>query len=440
MAKVETAGSLQKVLRLKDSVAIIVGIVIGVGIFRVPAEVARYLPSPEWMLFAWILGGVFSLIGAACYAELATSFPKTGGDYVYLRESFGPLVSFLYAWISVLVIRTGAIASVAFVFSEYCASFLGLVSVWVKPIAVIMILFLSFINIWGLRQGKTLQNILSAGKILTLVAIVGVGFILGKGNAAHFKPIPLPQGSNIFSLLALALVPILWTFGGWQENTFVTGETHNVKRVIPLALLGGASLITILYVGMNIVYLYLFPVGQIAQMELIGSRVMEVLCGSAGTKVVECLVLLSAFGAINGMILTSGRITYASSMDHPLFRFFNKVHGRFHTPHRAIIVNALISAILITWGSFNTLLFFTGIIVWFFFGMVMAGIFILRKKFPNLERPYKVWGYPFTPAIFLLLCAALVINTAIYFPKQSFFGFAILLSGIPVYFLSRKSL
>ncbi len=323
---------LLKVLGLWDSVALIIGIVIGVGIFRVPAEVARYLPSPELIILVWFLGGVFSLIGASCYSELSSSFPETGGDYVYLRESYGPLTGFLYGWTCLLVMRTGAIAAIAFIFAEYLSSFLALDKSLVKPVAISVVLALSFINILGLHKGKKLQNISVITKVATLAGIIIFGILSKRGDIANFHPLPVIADKGLLPLIGLAMIPVLWTYGGWHENTYVTGETKDARRVLPLALITGAVTITVLYICINLVYIYLVPVEKMAGSKLIVSDIMQILCGKWAQKFVEALVVISAFGALNGTIITSGRITYAVARDNPVFGFLGKVHERFHTP------------------------------------------------------------------------------------------------------------
>lgn len=429
---------LLKVLGLWDSVAIVIGVVIGVGIFRVPAEVANYLLSPELIILAWFLGGLFSLIGASCYAELSSSFPETGGDYIYLKESYGPLVSFLYAWTCLLVMRTGAIAAVAFIFAEYFVSFLALDRSLVKAVTISIVLLLSFINILGLREGKRLQNISVVAKVATLIGIIVFGFLSKKGDISNFHPLLVTGQRGVLPLFGLAMIPVLWTYGGWHENTYVTGETKDARRVLPLALITGTAIITLLYICINLIYIYLIPVEKIAEAKLIVSDMMQILFGRWATKTVEALVMISAFGGINGMIMTTSRVTYAVGKDNPIFRYLGEVHERFHTPARSILINAIWSILLIIWGTFSKLLFFTGVLTWLFFGLIVAGLFMLRYKFPHIKRPRKVWGYPITPIIFILICIWLVINTIVYYPFQSIIGICLMISGIPFYLVSRR--
>jgi APA family basic amino acid/polyamine antiporter len=430
--------SLLKVLGLWDSVALAIGIVIGVGIFRVPAEVAKFLPYPELIILAWIIGGAFSIIGASCYGELSSSFPETGGDYVYLKKSYGPFIGFLYGWSGILVVRTGVIAAIAFIFAEYLVSFLGLDRSLVKMTAVATVLILSFINALGLRGGKRMQNISVVAKVLALVGIMICGLLSGKGDASNFHHIPIPSNLGIIPLFGLALVPILWTYGGWHENTFVTGETRNARTVLPKALITATLIIIFLYICMNLVYIYLVPIDKMVTSSLIVSNVMHILYGKWAKKAVELLVIISAFGGLNGTIITSSRITFCLGKDNRLFAFLGKVSERFKTPASSLAINALWGCVLIVWGTFNKLLFFMGVQVWLFFGMIVAGVFILRYKFPDMERPFKAWGYPVAPFIFVAVCAWLVVNTTVHYPLQALAGFGLMFTGVPFYFISRK--
>lgn len=402
-----------------------------------PAEVARFLQSPTLILMAWFLGGMISLLGALCYAELSSSFPKTGGNYVYLRESYGEWAGFLFGWAELLVVRAGSIAAIAFISAEYLCSLLSVDIFFIKPIAVSITLSLSLINIFGLSFGKKIHNLLTIINISALVSIIFFGIISQKGDISNFHPAAFVWDKNILSLLGLALIPILWTYGGWHENTFVAEETKDATRTLPQALIIGVSLITVLYLAVNFLYIYLMPVTEMVNSSLIGSDVFCILYGAGGRKIFEMIVVIASLGSINAMIITGSRITYAMAKDNKVFAYLERIGSHYGTPHRAISINAIWASILILLGTFAKLLFFTGILVWLFFALVVVGIFILRRKFPTLERPYKVWGYPATPAIFILVCAALFVNTLIFNPVPSLAGLCLLASGIPVYFVSR---
>jgi len=429
---------LKQILNKWDSIAIIIAIVIGVGIFRVPAEVARYLHSPKIILLAWFVGGLIVLLGALCYGELSSSFPKTGGNYIYLKEAYGPGMGFLFGWAELLVIHTGSVAAVSFVAAEYLRKFLGITTNLVKPIAICIVLIVSLVNILGLRYGKKIQNTLTAAKILAVVAIIAFGFLLQKGDISNFQKVSVGVGACSLSMFALALIPILWAYGGWHENTFLSGETKNPTRTIPFALIAGVSLVILLYLAINFLYMYMVPVSKISGMPLIASEVLSRLSGASGAKILDLLIVIFSLGTINAMVITGSRITYAMSIDNPIFSYIGSINNKYATPHRAIALAAGWSIILIAWGSFHKLLFFTGILVWLFFALAVFGIFILRRKFPNIQRPYKVWGYPVVPFAFILICIGLFINTLISYPTQSIVGLLILLSGLPIYLFSKK--
>lgn len=432
------APGLKKILGRWDSIAITIGIVIGVGIFRVPAEVARYLASPGLIILAWIVGGIICLLGALCYSELSASFPQTGGNYIYLRESYGPGVGFLFGWTELLVVRTGAMAAVAFIFAQYLQSFLGLDNTPIKLIAISVIFILSFINILGLRHAKRFQNLSTLTKVLALLGIILFALLSKKGSISNFSALAAPIDKGILSLFGLALIPILWTYGGWHESTFVAGETKDYKRSLPFALITGTLIITSIYIAINLVYIYLVPAREIMHTDLIASDVMQILYGAGGRKILEILVIISSLGCINGMIITGSRVTYALAKDNLVFRYMGKIDRRYSTPSRSILINAAWAAVLIIWGTFNKLLFFTSIVIWLFFALAVAGLFVLRYKFPHIERPFKVRGYPLVPAIFILICLALIINTLLFYPRESLFGLCLMMSGIPVFIFSQR--
>ena len=428
----------KKILGRWDSLAIIIGIVIGVGIFRVPAEIAKYLTSPGLTILAWLIGGLICLLGAICYAELSSSFPQTGGNYIYIRESYGPWAGFLFGWTELLVIRTGSIAAISFIFAEYLQSFLSLNGSIVKLLAISIVLALSFINILSLHHGKVVQNISTVTKTLALVVIIIFGLLSKKGDISHFSIVSNSINKGVFPLFGLALIPILWTYGGWHENTFVTGETKDHKRSLPFALIIGILVITSIYVAINLVYIYLIPMREIISSNLIALDLMRILYGEGGKKILEILVIVSCLGGINATIITGSRVTYAMAKDNSIFKYIGKIDSKYATPSRAIIIHAVWTIILIIWGTFNKLLFFTGVAVWLFFSLAVAGLFVLRYKFPQIERPFKVWGYPVIPAIFILICTALFINTIVFYPVESLIGLCLMMSGIPIFIFSQK--
>lgn len=431
---------LKRLLGPWDVIAINIGIVIGVGIFRVPSEVARYLPSAPLIILAWFLGGLICLLGAFCYSELASSIPETGGNYIYLQRSYGKLTAFLFGWTEVLVIRPGSIAAVAFIFAEYFKSFFSFEKIPLKFIAVSIVFILSLINILGLKPAKRFQNLSTFTKVFALVGIILFGISLRKGSSSNFYSGTTLPATQILPLLGLALIPVLWTYGGWHESTYVSGEIRDYKTSLPFSLIRGTLLISSIYIMINLVYIYLVPAEEIMHTDLIASKAMQILWRDTGRKILEGLVLISSLGCINGMILTGGRLTYCLGKDNRIFRYLEEINQHFSTPSRSILFNALWATGLIIWGTFNRLLFFTGIVVWLFFALVISGLFILRHKFPQMERPFKTPGFPFTPLVFILICSSLVVNTLFHYPWQSLAGITLTLSGIPIFFFQKKKL
>jgi amino acid transporter len=290
----------------------------------------------------------------------------------------------------------------------------------------------------GLQQGKTFQNLTTLAKTLALIVIIIFGLLSKKGSVSNFLLTPAILDKNILTSFGLALIPILWTYGGWHESTFVTEETKDYRRSLPFSLITAILIVIFIYTAINLVYIYLVPVKEIASSELIASGVMQILYGAKGRKLLEILVIISSLGCINGMIITGSRVTYAVAGDNPIFRYLGEINPKHSVPSRSILINAIWSVVLIIRGTFNQLLFFTGIVVWLFFALTVAGIFVLRYKFPHLERPFKVLGYPVLPMIFVLICVSLMINTLLSYPIESLFGLGLLISGIPVFIYSQR--
>ncbi|MBD3379755.1 MAG: amino acid permease [Candidatus Omnitrophica bacterium] len=433
-----TNGHMKKSLGRWDSVAIVIAIVIGVGIFRTPSTVAELLASPALIIAAWTAGGVISALGALCYAELSSSMPRSGGTYVYLRKAYGALPAFLFGWSELLVIRTGSIAALAFIFGEYLSSFLGAGTGPVKIYAALCVVLLALVNMAGMKYGKGVQNIFVAAKIASLGAMLVLGFSSGAGDLAHFSGEGVPDRS-LPAAFALALIPVLWTFGGWHENVYMAGETRKAPETLPFALMTGILSITVLYVAVNALYIYLFPAGEIARSGLIASRVFNIVSGRYGQKILEAVIVVSSAAAVNAMLMTGSRIMYAAGRDNSLFAFMNRMNFRTGVPLRALGVTSAWSLLLIFWGNFNRLLYFTGFVFWAFFAASAAGVIVLRKKYPQMERPYRVWGYPLTPLVFSAVSAILAAVTFVSRGTASLTGTVILVSGIPVYLLTGRS-
>lgn len=428
----------ERVLGRWDAVAISIGIIVGVGIFRVPCEIAGYLPNGPLILFAWVLGAVISFMGASCYAELSTTFPETGGDYVYLRNAYGKLVAFLYGWTNLTIIRPGSIAAVAFLLSDYACAVLGAPASLTSPVAACAIAVFSAVNLGGMRWGRIVQNGLILAKVLALGLLIWCGFASGQGDVSRLCSFGHVQvDAHLITSLGLALIPILWTYGGWQESVFVAGEAKDARKDLPVALLNTVALVGFIYILLNAVFLYLYSAEQLSHMTLVASNVLSLLWGATGAKVLAALVVLCAGGCINGMIITSSRLTFSMFQDIPVLRFLSDADLGAGAPRKAIVLNALASAAFVVAGSFDQMLFFTGIAVWLFFAVVVSCLFVFRFRYPDIERPCPVYLYPWLPAAFMLVCVGLCTDTMLAYPAQSLVGLALVAAGIPFFYLSR---
>lgn len=435
----ETQGSLRKTIGFWDSVALVVGSVVGTGIFRTPSEICRYVEDPGWILFAWFLGGVIAFLGTLCYSELSASFPETGGMYVYLKYAYGSWAGFLFGWSELALMRTASIASVAYAFGEYFRNLVSYLPGFEKLVAISAIWLLTGVNIAGLHYGKWLQNAVSLGKGIALISLVLLGLTLGKGSLSHFTTVfPNFPSGNFISHLGLAMVPILWTYGGWHESTFVAGEFKKTETDLPFSLLTAAGLVILFYLVVNGVYLYLFPPKEIAGRALIAGDVMNSIFGSVGQTIITVVILICIFGVLNTVILAGGRIPYAVGHDHKVFNWLARSHRRFQTPDRSLLVNGIWASILVIWGNFNQLLFLSAAAVWLFFAATGASLFIIRRKFRHRRRPFSMWGYPWTATIFTTAAFWIFLNTTLYSPRETAFGFYIISLGVPLYWISCR--
>ena len=430
---------LLRTLGFWDSIAIVIGSVVGTGIFRTPSEVSRYLADPGWFLFAWFLGGVIAFLGTLCYSELSANFPETGGTYVYLKYAFGPWAGFLFGWSELALMRTASMASVAYAFGEYFRNIAPSIPGAEKTIAISAIWVLTLINVAGLHYGKWLQNGVSLGKAFALLSLIVLGILLGRGTTANFTSVfPHPMAGNFLASLGLALVPILWTYGGWHESTFVAGEFKKTDTDLPFSLLLATGFVISFYLIVNGVYIYLFPVSEMAHRSLIAGDVMQSIFGPGGGKIITLVILTCIFGVLNTVILAGGRIPYAVGQDHLILRWFGTAHSKFHTPARSLLVNALWASLLVLWGTFSRLIFLSGAAVWFFFAAAGISVFVIRSRFKERTRPFSMWGYPWSAAAFTAAALWIFLNTAIYSPGETALGFSIIALGIPLYWISRK--
>ena len=415
---------------------------IGSGIFIVPATVAAGVQAPLVMLAVWIFGGIACMFGALALAELAAAFSDTGGIYVYLREAYGPLVGFLFGWALLLVIDSGTIATLSLAFAtKYLPYFVPLAPAGQKAAAVLFILFLVGINYVGVKKGAFLQNILTVLKFGALTGIIAAVFLFARGSWGNLvTPKPSSLGGDFVGQFGLALVAALWAYKGFECSTFNAGETKNPSRTIPLGLIAGCGLVTVLYIVTNIAYLYAVPAAEMAGSDRIAATAMNAAVGTVGASVVAFIILFSILGAANGHVLTGPRVYYAMAKDGLFFRRMAEVHPKFRTPHVSLLIVGAWSIALSLGpsGKFEELLKFAVFGAWIFLGLAVLGVFILRKKRPDLPRPYKTWGYPVTPAVFILAALFVLVNTLVKSFWNSFASLALIALGIPAYLYWNK--
>jgi len=418
-----------------DAVCMMVGIVIGVGIYESPPRVAANVSDPTALLLAWALGGVLAFIGALCYAELATAYPRSGGDYVYLSRAYGSWVGFLYGWAELLVIRTGSIAAMSFVFSDYMTRIAPLGPRSSVVYAVCIVGLLSLVNVRGVREGTWTQNALTVSKVLglSMIVLIGVFSVLTPGSSPSASPIS--SGS-----FPLAMIFVLWTYGGWHENAYIAAEVKEPQRNIPRSLLFGTGLVTLMYLAINWAFLRGLGFQQVRASQAVAADVLSLSFGSAGAHLMVILVAVSALGAVNGQIFTGARISYALGQDHRVLSRLGTWSERFGTPTWALITQALITmTLIVTIGSrdgFEALVKYTAAVFWFFFLLTGVSLFILRWKDREQARPYLVIGYPLTPLVFCMSSAYMLYGSLSYAPQESLLGAAIVLIGLPLYWLS----
>jgi len=448
-----TSQKLDRQLGLFDSTMMVIGIVIGSGIFMTTGLMADALPSASLILIAWLLGGLQMLAGALTYAELSAAMPKAGGQYVYIREAYGSLPAFLFGWVAFIAYLTGTNAAIAVAVAEHLGSFYPNVSTQHIAIgfdyfsisggqifAIFLILFLSFINYLGILFGKWIQNVFTILKIGSILLFALAGLFISTGNHIDFaiNPTSMSIGS-ILTGMGIALVAVTWTVGGWEYVTFAAGEIKNPKKNLPLALIIGTIVIFVLYIIINIAYLKALPMDSLIGEIKVGEATAKSLYGTgiAGTFVL--VVIISMFGSLNGNILVGPRISYAMAKDELFFSKAADVHPKFRTPGNAIMIQGFWAAVLVLSGTFEeiiTLVVFVNFMMWI---AASSTVFVLRKKQPELERPYKVWGYPYVPAFFIIFSSAIMINTFFEAPQQSLMGIGLTLLGIPAYLYWKKN-
>src|SRR5215469_4495308 len=428
---VAVAG-LPRKLGFLDAVSIVIGVVIGAGIFLVPSLVARQLRSAAAILGVWIFAGVISFFGSLACAELGTMLPATGGQYVFLREAYGPLVGFVCGWSMFLVARTAQVAWLAVTLALYVSYFIPLAAPASKLLGIGAIALFTWINYQAVAAGAIVQKVLTLAKVSGLLLIVGSAFLWG--SKATPATDVVGGGFNLNSF-GVALIACLLAYDGWVQLSFVAGEIRNPQRNVLFALAFGSIACIAIYLLANMAYLRVLPIPEMAASEHVGATVAERALGAGGGRLVSLIILTSILGTLNGCFLTSPRIYFAQARDGLFFQRFADLHPRHQTPSFAILAQGVWAAVLLVSGSYESLLDYAIFAIWLSYGMMVAGVIVLRKKRPDLPRPYRVWGYPVTPAVFVAIACWFLVNMLLTRPTPSLAALLLIASGVPVYLL-----
>jgi len=446
-------------LSLTAAIMIVAGSMIGSGIFRKPSVMAQQLGSPELMIIIWVAAGLITFIGALINAEIAGIIDATGGQYVYFRKMYGDFTAYLYGWSILAVIQTGSQAAIAYVFAEYLGYFIKypqtsqhlkdlgfyipivgkihpFINFSVKLVAILCIMFLTVVNYIGVYLGGLVQKIVTYMKIISIISISFFLLILGKGSMSNVYTgfsIPESTSHNFVTLIGLAFLGAFWAYDGWNNVTYVSGEVKDPKRNIPLSLMWGTLIVIAVYVLINVAYLYVLPINVMAKSPLVAASAAEKVFGSNGAAVISIAVIIATFGGLNGSILSTARVPFAMARAKLFFESLGKVHPKYGTPHISLLVQGIWSCMLVLSGSFDTITNYVIFAAWLFYMLGAFGVFILRKKMPDVERPYKAWGYPYLPAVFVIFSTLFLINSIVSDLQNSAMGLILIFAGVPMY-------
>ncbi len=430
---------LPRTIGLFSAVAIIVGTTIGSGIFRVPARVAGLVGEPGVVLLAWVIGGALALFGALTVAELAAASPRSGGLFAYIDEAFGPMPACLFGWSQLSVIRASALGSIATIFAEYLGYFTKFTPQEVRYAAAATILVVALINYLGVKYASRVMGVATIAKYAGMVGLVVLAFAVGDGNWSNFSHSGSATTTTFsLSMVASALVSIMWAYDGWADLSYIGGEIKNPGRNFPVALIAGTILIIAIYLLLNAAYIYLVPVSEMAGQPLIAATAAGriPILGGAGAGIVSAIVMISCFGTLNGSMLTNPRIFFAMADRGLFFKGVARVSPKFQTPSVAIWLAAFLGCAYVMFNDFQQLADRFVLGIWPFYILAILGVFVMRKKYPNLERPYRTIGYPVVPIVFLLAATGMVINALVTDPINTGVTFVILGAGIPLYYLT----
>jgi basic amino acid/polyamine antiporter, APA family len=446
--------SLRRDLGLWSAVAIVIGTVIGSGIFIVPNSMVRNVGTPGMVFVVWIVGGLMSLSGALSYAELSAAMPGAGGEYVYLRAAYGPLWSFIYGWTQMWVAKSGSIATLATAFGLYLSNFwpalrlkAGEIPIPLGPdggpldvtvgqiLGMALILALGGLNYFGVKVGGDVQVVFTLCKVGLIAGVIAVGLAMGHGSISNFQSVtPVTAANGAVAAFFAARVGAVWAYDGWNNVTMVASEIQEPQRNLPRALINGVLAVMAIYLLANVAYFYVLPAKEVAASDLVAADMMRKIFGDPGAKVVSLAAMISIFAALNGSILTGSRVPYAMAADGLFFRPMAKVDPHFRTPGISILGLSAWSAILVLSGRYDQLFTYVIFASWILYGMTTAAVLVLRWKRPEMERPYRTFGYPVIPIVFVLSALGLVISTLFNSPRESLLGLVLVLLGLPFYY------
>ena len=426
-------------LGLWSSVGLVVGITIGGGIFRTPASIATRVPDPMLMLAVWVVGGLIVLCGALAFAELSAALPHTGGIYVYLREGWGRPYGFLYGWAQLVLIRAAALGGISSVFGEYCLRSIGIDpaqhSRWADYLAAAAIVVAAGANITGVSLAASIAGLSTLAKFGALTLLVAASLVLGGGHGASWQHLASTGAPVEAGLFGLALISVLWAYDGFADLTFASGEVRDPQTNLPRAILIGTAAIIAIYLSANLAYLYVLPIDTIQASRLVAAETMSALFGQGGAAFISVIVMISTFGSLMGSMLASPRIFFAMADDRLFFDAIAAVHPRAQTPYVAILLAAALGVAMVMTQTFEQLTDTFVLAMWPFYALSVAAIYRLRRLRPEMARPYRVVGYPVVPAVFVAASVALVINALWTDPVWTSLVFAVVLAGLPVYYV-----
>ena len=429
------SDELKQELGLLDATMINVGTMIASAIFLVPASIAAYFSGVFPTMLVWVVGAVVSLFGALCVAELGAAMPKAGGQFAWLKRIYGPVWGYLYGWGSSVIINPGSVAAVAVGFATYLAYFLPMGDAGVKVVAVVSIMGLTVLNCFGLKLGAVTQNIFTIVKIAAVIGFIAACFLIPGGSAANLKPFWTTESiGSLAAPFGAAMVLVLYAYDGWIEITYVGSEMRRPDRDMPFSIILSTVLVSVLYIGAALAFTYVLGHTAVGQSPRVGADAMTVVMGTTGAALITISILISTLGANNGIIFTSARIPYAMAKDGQFFRWAGQVSPKYAVPVASLLAQGVWSCLLALSGTYNQLATYVVFVSFLFYGMSAAGVIILRRREPDLPRPYRAWGYPATPIVFVLFAGYLIWDTVKQQPVDSAIGLGLLGVGLVFYY------